>query len=61
MSSCRATNGKPCIWVSDEEYDDAGELVNWDLYCADCYRPRDWSKIELPPDSSPAATPTPTT
>lgn len=44
-SPCEATS-KPCRWVSDDQYDDAGELVQWDLFCTDCFRWRDWQKEE---------------
>jgi hypothetical protein len=44
-SPCEIT-GKPCRWISEEQYDDNGELENWDSFCADCYRYRDWAKDE---------------
>mgnify|MGYP003419921935 FL=1 len=42
---CEVT-GEPCVWLSDDEYDAAGEIVAWDLFCANCYRFRDWTKDE---------------
>lgn len=48
---CEVT-GKPCRWVCDEQFDDAGELVTWDAFCQDCMRWRDWSKDEA---ASPAS------
>lgn len=51
-----AVTGQPCRWLSDDETDDAGEVVAWDLFCMDCYRSRDWSKDEA---SAPATPPPP--
>ena len=31
--------GRGCQWVCEDQADGA-----WDLYCADCFRWRDWSK-----------------
>lgn len=42
---CEVT-GKPCTWASDDEYDERGDLVQWDLFCLDCKRFRDWEKDE---------------
>ena len=42
---CEVT-GQPCAWRSDDEYDDAGEIIAWDLFCSNCYRPYDWTKDE---------------
>ena len=49
---CEKT-GLPCCWLSDDQYDQAGELVAWDLFCSDCYRNRDWTKDEMPRPEEP--------
>lgn len=43
-----AVTGKPCQWMSEDETDEAGEIVAWDLFCANCGRYRDWDKDEMP-------------
>lgn len=43
-----AETGRACEWVSEEWYDDAGEMTSWDLYCAACCRWRDWTREEMP-------------
>ena len=55
---CSVT-GKPCNWLSEEWYDDAGGIESWDLFCQDCYRWRDWSKDEAPAEQAPAPEGTP--
>lgn len=43
---CEVT-GRPCEWACEDEYDADGELINFDLYCVNCFRWRDWEKDEL--------------
>lgn len=43
---CEVT-GKPCRWIIDDWEDSKGNY-NWDSYCWNCYRNRDWSKEECP-------------
>lgn len=40
-------DGKPCTWMSDEFFNENGELESWDLFCTKCGRYRDWSKEEF--------------
>lgn len=37
----------PCTWMSDEFFDENGDLESWDLFCTKCGRYRDWSKEEF--------------
>ena len=45
---CWVTNG-PCQWVSEEFFDDFGNVERWDLYCSECFRYRNWDKDEFNP------------
>ena len=45
---CEATGG-PCTWVS-EDWEDHDGTPNWDLYCCECYRSRDWGTDEMVPN-----------
>jgi hypothetical protein len=44
-------DGKPCDWLAEEWYDDAGEMTAWDLYCQKCFRWCDWDEEDPPKES----------
>lgn len=52
---CEVT-GKPCRWLSDDQYDDKGELASWDLFCTDCFRSREWENDEAATSHQPKPT-----
>ena len=47
LPPCEVT-GKACEWLSEEWYDENGDMVSWDNYCVNCYTWRDWHKDTYP-------------
>lgn len=54
---CDANPGHGCVWLTDDGEDEDGNYIEYETYCAECFRERNFNLDTF--DESPQPNPSP--